>query len=519
MRTQSQPDEHERERGTPRAAPPPIAAQAAPERVLWLQSTIGNAAVQRLLGARSAPPRAIQRQERDPHLNNVAALPSVPSEQLFELYLSEADLHFIDGTHSYERGWIRGRGGARIRRAIRQKLVWKRRHGLAEHLEWFLRYIDGLQGDARRKAWLRRAVEAQLSQLTPPPAAPGAGAAQAAEGAAEVADAEGAEPAAGEQAPAEEAAAAPAPLEAVREDVSQRAATGGWEAHAAAYDRRGGQGLGIEGLAPDWAGYLGQMREMDWLGRRVVGHEAFLTRLHRAATYLHQRYPGVSDEELVPTLNTPGSRSQWRAGERGTSYHVFGMAIDIAAGTNPWISNPQFAARSAAYHWAIWRAVWLAGEGRAQPVWPARSRDMARSSTTRQLWDYYSEASSAVGRYFRLGADAAALATAVDRLGPPPEQPPFPYTPATSPIATLQAGGAPAWSEAIAADRRAWPGERDEQGFMNLRYELVEALRDHAGLSWGGCDLGARESGDFMHFDLRTPEFEQMRNEIRRAAG
>lgn len=33
------------------------------------------------------------------------------------------------------------------------------------------------------------------------------------------------------------------------------------------------------------------------------------------------------------------------------------------------------------------------------------------------------------------------------------------------------------------------------------------ALRDVAGLSWGGTEMSARENGDFMHFDCRDTEF------------
>lgn len=35
------------------------------------------------------------------------------------------------------------------------------------------------------------------------------------------------------------------------------------------------------------------------------------------------------------------------------------------------------------------------------------------------------------------------------------------------------------------------------------RQELIIALRDIAGLAWGGCDLGL-DSGDMMHWDLRS---------------
>lgn len=41
-------------------------------------------------------------------------------------------------------------------------------------------------------------------------------------------------------------------------------------------------------------------------------------------------------------------------------------------------------------------------------------------------------------------------------------------------------------------------------GFLNLPFDLVYALREKAGLAWGAIDFGPRASGDIMHFDIRT---------------
>lgn len=44
---------------------------------------------------------------------------------------------------------------------------------------------------------------------------------------------------------------------------------------------------------------------------------------------------------------------------------------------------------------------------------------------------------------------------------------------------------------------------------MNLNLEMVIALRDVAGLAWGGAEIAAGENGDMMHFDCRTTDFGQ----------
>lgn len=311
------------------------------------------------------------------------------------------------------------------------------------------------------------------------------------------------------------------PLASISEDLSTAATSQPWPYHEQVYDRwqQEGRSLGIAGLASTWAGYLNQMRETTFMGHRVVGHEVFLTRLHQAQTYLYSTYPNLSNQELVTRVGHPGDRSQWRASERGTSYHVFGLAIDINAGLNPWIGNPAQQTRNDRSVWTIWRAIWLMGSN-ALPVWPADSHERAtsQSQTTEELWQHFHQTSQVVGQYFTLLSNPQQLQARIASLGQLPTQPPNSYSPSSQPIAVLLTGDADTWQTVIEGDRDSWPTSQPTQGFMNLRLELVHALRDVAGLSWGAADLGHRESGDFMHFDLRTPQFERLRSEIRRLA-
>jgi hypothetical protein len=39
---------------------------------------------------------------------------------------------------------------------------------------------------------------------------------------------------------------------------------------------------------------------------------------------------------------------------------------------------------------------------------------------------------------------------------------------------------------------------------MTESKELVVALRDAAGLNWGGTEMSMGQNGDFMHFDTRN---------------
>lgn len=302
---------------------------------------------------------------------------------------------------------------------------------------------------------------------------------------------------------------------AVPADVMERATGSPWYYHESVYNRfqQEGRDLGIDGLASTWQGYLAQMGVTTFLGRQVAGHQALLTRLERAEAYLRREHPDLSDRELLPRIGQVGSRSQWRAGESTTSYHVFGLALDIDAGRNPWITSSSGSRRQ---EWTIWRAAWLIGGG-VQSVWSERSHQWATEDnlTTEEIHGRYQRASEAVAEYLALLENEEQLAARIAALGEPPAGPSHEYLPRTPTRETLRNGGAGEWQNVIRQDRQNWPAAARETGFMNLRLELVQALRDEAGLSWGACDLGRRESGDFMHFDLRSPQFERLRNQIR----
>jgi len=50
-------------------------------------------------------------------------------------------------------------------------------------------------------------------------------------------------------------------------------------------------------------------------------------------------------------------------------------------------------------------------------------------------------------------------------------------------------------------------GRKQATALTNIHEELLIALRDVAGLSWGGTEMSMRENGDFMHFDCRDTTF------------
>lgn len=303
-----------------------------------------------------------------------------------------------------------------------------------------------------------------------------------------------------------------------------------WSVHSVVYqEAMATGGIGIEGVAATWDGFLSQMGEMNFLGHPVVGHSAFLQRLDLAQRFLRANYPNIPERQLVAGVGSPGDRSQWRAAERLTaSPHLFGMAIDVNAAENPWMSNPDEDERTRLYTWIIWRATWLMGSG--TPVTPAESHRRAgsRSSasglgepqSTESIWQYFHDANQSTLDYLALGGDREAVASRLQRLGEIPPMPDSEYLPVEYPLERLRKGS-PAiddWMQVIEQDKRTWPNRAANgtaRGFMNLSRELVMALRDHGGLQWGACDLGENQSGDMMHFALDPPLFFRFRNRVR----
>lgn len=326
-----------------------------------------------------------------------------------------------------------------------------------------------------------------------------------------------------------------AEIDEVPEWIMAYASDTPWPVHSEVYaEAMASGGIGIEGAAETWEGFLGQMGEMNFLGHTVVGHTAFLRRLDIAQRFLRANHSDIPERQLVTNIGNPGDRSQWRAAERLTaSPHLFGMAVDINAAQNPWMSNPDETERNTLYAWIIWRATWLMGRG--TPVTPAESHHRAgsRSPASRQgepqstgeIWDYFNEANQATLSYLNLVGNREAVAERLRSLGEPlstsgPVGVMGEYMPADIPLERLGQGltAIDDWMRVIEHDRNEWPnrGRNDTiQGFMNLKRELVIALRDQGELQWGACDLGETQSGDMMHFALDPPQFFRFRNLVR----
>ncbi len=310
--------------------------------------------------------------------------------------------------------------------------------------------------------------------------------------------------------------------------------------HQEAYDELQASENPVAGLPATWTDFLGQMTEMSFLGHSVAGHPLFLQRLGVAQSYLRGRFAGQDDREIT---RTPGlgiyasRRSQLRA-DSGTSYHNFGFAVDINARANPWVTgmegmegrgrrgvhrNAQATANLASVH-AIWRANWLTGRG--QPVHPGAIVQRTQTETTDQIWAHFNESDQALEQYLGLRGNAEGVQALLANIQNAPPSLPAELAVDPAEIERLRGLDAAGWADQIERDMQAthgagtnWTGasRANETGFMSHDLELVRAIRDAAGLSWGACDMHG-SSGDFMHFDGRTiPGISRLKTHIKSA--
>lgn len=237
-------------------------------------------------------------------------------------------------------------------------------------------------------------------------------------------------------------------------------------------------------------------------GGRVPGvHQVLVDRLQLAEAALRDKFPGKGDGEIRQELgirSIGGLRRPKKAtGGSTPSLHCFGLAIDINAGTNPFVGykkvssdvddkklHAQFTANRSPR--IIERAMLLL-HGEAFNI----EKKLAKGRPIEELYDIHEKASDALADYLSLaGADAETLAPHVARA-----------------TAAGDSHDAAWWQERIQTDADVIKyydfGEHDapeETGYMDLPKELVLALTGPADLLWGG---EYKKAKDIMHFDVR----------------
>jgi hypothetical protein len=241
--------------------------------------------------------------------------------------------------------------------------------------------------------------------------------------------------------------------------------------------------------AANWFDAMADPSVFGWRTKSGTGlHVVLVRRLRQAERYLLTlpAFRGMTPAALGAALGVAKPHGGVRPSQTGSlSMHTFGLAIDIAYRTNPWIHDA-----------ASWRAIQRAAallsdtdlkHDTAPEYFASLGADRARS--TEQIWDELQRRNNELIAYLRLAQDPPALRAALTAgqargtagLVEPEE---------TAHQATAR------WQARIEQDRQSLAGgdfrnhEPPGKGFLNLPRDLVVALRDHGCLAWGAVHLG-----------------------------
>jgi len=250
----------------------------------------------------------------------------------------------------------------------------------------------------------------------------------------------------------------------------------------------------------DYAGYLKSLVAMEFLGDNIDGHPELLKRLAQAERFLAARFPEAKDsKELGKRLGiTRVGSIRVSSDTKNESNHGIGFAIDVNPGTNPWVfGNSGRANQNKAMPIVLERMATFMGAGKS--LNGAEIAKMAKTMSTSEIVAELGVVDAALEEYRKLGKlPPDALAAKIEERMSDPD------------VAAKKPGY---WAEKIPFDDKLLhgyiddQGDKDEQkknksrGFLDMEAVVIQALRDVAGLRWGGSDFGASENGDMMHFD------------------
>jgi hypothetical protein len=248
------------------------------------------------------------------------------------------------------------------------------------------------------------------------------------------------------------------------------------------------------------AAWFADVKSHTFLGNSITVHDLLWAKLTAAETAFKQKVTDLGLQE--PKGGWVRSTSSIRGPTEGL--HGLGLAIDLNAGTNPYLINPSSSseaitgeplARSRTVRGVIDNAVLLVlGRTATEEDFGSQPRDADRATRIQASFDKLTEASGALKRYFELASPAnrAELEALVANLGGKDAA----KRTVAQWLSTIQADRA---ALTTAAGAKRWTNP--EQGFFDLNQELVRALTNE-GLTWLG-DATVGSGRDIMHFDMR----------------
>lgn len=239
---------------------------------------------------------------------------------------------------------------------------------------------------------------------------------------------------------------------------------------------------------------------------RTPAHQYLRARLRVAETYLRNRVKLPAGEKLddpgiMKAIGWSGAGNASYAHEPMdpfTHQHAMGLAIDIDPRQNPYFfdhSIPNADFWVGLFEHLFRHATKLFG---GEPLTAATLAQWSRESSTEELFQRVSTTSQSFAQLIALSARAHGDETANGEISRKLVQAGYEGEPLQTAV-----------HEVAVADHHFHQqgGRADAKAATNLTQEMVIALRDVAGLAWGGTEMSTIENADFMHFDCRLTDY------------
>jgi hypothetical protein len=228
---------------------------------------------------------------------------------------------------------------------------------------------------------------------------------------------------------------------------------------------------------------------------RGNGHPHLAARMNAANAYLRNRHAGLSDEEIRGVIgwNAEGNAAYAAEASSGLAHvHTMGIALDINRAQNPWIfrgKTKHNGNESDDWYEKFFKIVTRIYGG--NPLSAKKLQQLGNESSTEELHAEIAATSQATEKYLELcKADQETQRATLAKAG---------FSDAE--IRELLPKMPMHFKIFHNKDRK----QTNAKSITDISSDLLIALRDAAGLAWGGTDFpGANEQGDFMHFDCRA---------------
>ena len=246
--------------------------------------------------------------------------------------------------------------------------------------------------------------------------------------------------------------------------------------------------------------FLGRLLGNPRAGSSGRGHPYLAARVRVAEAFLRQRHPGLNDGDVIKAIGWNGQGNASYDDEPETKrahQHTMGLAIDIDPAHNPYIFNET--ATGLPHDQAMWWiqtfeemfkvATRIYG---GEPIKPDTLMAWSKTSSTEELFQRVTATSNAFARYIELSKrPKEEIVGTLTKAGYSADEANVELADVQKAEDLFHKGGGRQYAKTI----------------TNIQEELLIALRDVAGLSWGGTEMSMRENGDFMHFDCRDTTF------------